>query len=221
MILLIYGGGALGRKVYDLTQRNYPARWEKIIFINDFPQTGGASERHLFEYLTFNEVSEKFKNNFSEVEAVVAVGEPRDREILYQKLKNAEIKIATLIDKTSKISPTAKIGEGTIINEFSTVHSQAIIAQNVLIDTFCKISHDIKIGSHSVISANAALGGRIIFGERVFVGMGAALKENISIGNDAVIGMGSVVLKSVENCVTVVGNPARVLTNSAQKVFKH
>ncbi len=182
---------------------------------------GVAAERHLFEILTFNEVSEKFKNNFSEVEAVVAVGEPRARETLYQKLKNAEVKIATLIDRTSKISPTAKIGEGTIINEFSTVHSQAVIAQNVLIDTFCKISHDIKIGSHSVISANAAFGGRINFGERVFVGMGAALRENISIGNDAVIGMGSVVLKSVENCVTVVGNPARVLTNSAQKVFKH
>ena len=42
MTLLIYGGGALGRQVYDLTQRSYPARWEKVIFINGFPHTGGG-----------------------------------------------------------------------------------------------------------------------------------------------------------------------------------
>ena len=47
MILLIYGG-ALGRQVYDLTQRNYPARWEKVIFINDFPYTGGARQNAIF-----------------------------------------------------------------------------------------------------------------------------------------------------------------------------
>ena len=48
MTLLIYGGGSLGRKVYDLTQRNYPARWEKVIFINDFPQMGGGGGRTPF-----------------------------------------------------------------------------------------------------------------------------------------------------------------------------
>ena len=49
MILLIYGGGGLGRQVYDLTQRNYPARWEKVILINDFlPQTGGGQQNAIY-----------------------------------------------------------------------------------------------------------------------------------------------------------------------------
>ena len=35
MILLIYGAGGLAKEVYDIVIRNYPDKWDDILFIDD------------------------------------------------------------------------------------------------------------------------------------------------------------------------------------------
>lgn len=218
MKLLIYGAGGLAKEVYDLVMRNMPKRWEKIYFIDDFMDEAAC---YLCESIQFNSALRLFAGHMDEVEGIVAVGEPAHREFLAQKLIEAGIKLTTLIDKTAIISPTAKIGEGTIVSEMVTIHANVEIGRGVLLQPYSSIGHDSKIGNYSVMGSYSAPGGESIFGSKVYIGMHATLKEKLSIGDGAIVGMGAVVYKDVEPDMTVIGNPARVTRgNDEHRVFK-
>lgn len=218
MVLLIYGAGGLAKEIYDLIMRSMPDRWEKIYFIDDFIDEAPC---YLSESIKASSISRLFAGHMDEVEGIVAVGEPAYREMLAQKLETVGIKLATVIDRTAIISPTAKIGEGTIICERATIHADVDIGRGALVQPFCVIGHDIKIGDYSVMGTHSSPGGESIFGNKVYVGMHATLKEKLTIGDGAVIGMGAVVYKDVNPGMTVIGNPARVTRgNDEHRIFK-
>lgn len=217
MILLLYGAGGTAREVYDMIMRDTQNRWESIYFIDDFAEEGPC---YLSESIHFNSIMDKFKGKMDQLEGVVTVGEPAHRELLYDRLNAANIKIATLIDKSAVISPTAFIGPGSIIFEMVRVHANVEIGPGVLIQPYCAIGHDVKIGAHSVISAFATPGGNTTLGKRVFLGMHATVKEKLIIGDDAIISMSAAVFRDLKPEVTVVGNPARETKgNIEHKVF--
>lgn len=218
MKLLIYGAGGLGKEMYDLIMRSMPDRWEKIYFIDDFADEASC---YLSESIKFSSITQLFGDCIEDVEGIVAVGEPAHRELLIGKLESAGIRLATIIDKTAIISPTAKIGEGTIVCEMATIHADVAIGRGVLVQPFCAIGHDTQIGDYSVMGSYSALGGATIFGKKVYIGMNATLKEKLIIGDDAIVSMGAVVYKDVEPGITVIGNPARVTRgNDEHRVFK-
>lgn len=221
VILGIYGSGGLGREIYELARRcetsscnnTSKQRWDDIIFIDDYNDEGPFFGTKRIKFGTLLE-------NKDDYECIVAIGEPSSREGLFNKLTSKNIKIATIIDPSSFVSPTATIKEGVIICEFTTIHANVDIANNVLIQPFCDIGHDIKIGNHSVISPFCAPGGGIVIGERVYIGMKSALMEKITIGDDVIVGMGSTVFRDVPDGATVVGNPARITKgNDEHRVF--
>lgn len=217
MILLIYGAGGLAKEVYDLIMRSMPNRWEIIYFIDDFREEGSF---YLSKSIKFESVSKLFRNKIEDVEGIVAVGEPANREVLTRRMEEVGIHMATIVDKTALISPTAVIEEGSIICEMATVHANVRIGKGVLIQPFASIGHDIVIGNYSVMGPHCAPGGEDAIGEKVYIGMHTTLKEKITIGDEAVVGMGAVVYRDVEAKTTVLGNPARVTKgNNEHRVF--
>jgi sugar O-acyltransferase (sialic acid O-acetyltransferase NeuD family) len=218
MTLLIYGAGGFAKELYDIIMRSMPERWEKIYFIDDFADEG---ECYLSERLHLETAIEKAGGCIDKIEGIVAVGEPSAREKLAQRLETKGIKLATVIDKTALVSPTAKIGKGTIVCEMATIHADVQIGENCIIQPYATVGHDIVIGNSSVIGPHVIPGGEDVLGNRVYVGMGTVIKEKLNVGDDAIIGMGSVVFRNVESSTTVVGNPARVtIGNPEHKVFK-
>ena len=79
------------------------------------------------------------------------------------------------------------------------INSSANIGDNVNIGQFC------TIGS---LFCNAAT-----IGNNVYIGPSVCVVENVHIGEGATIGAGAVVVKDVEEGVTVAGNPARVISH--------
>jgi sugar O-acyltransferase (sialic acid O-acetyltransferase NeuD family) len=218
MTLLIYGAGGFATELYDIIMRSMPERWEKIYFIDDFADEG---ECYLSEKLHLETAIEKAGDCIDEIEGIVAVGEPSAREKLAQRLEAKGIKLATIIDRTALVSPTAKIGKGTVVCEMATIHADVRIGENCIIHPYASIGHDITVGDSTVMGAHVSPGGGDVFGNRVYVGMNAVIKEKLNVGDDAIIGMGSVVFRDVEGGTTVVGNPARVTKgNPEHKVFK-
>lgn len=217
MKLLIYGAGGLAKEVYDIVVRTYSDKYEKMFFIDDFVEEG---DFYLSETIHFDSIPNMFKDEMDNIEGVVAVGEPSYREMLTKKFEDAGVSLATIIDKTALISPTAKIEKGSIICEFATIHANVYVGHSCLIQPYCDVGHDIVIGDFSVMSSTCAPGGESVIGKRVYMGMNATSKEKISIGDDAIVGMGAAVFRNVDSGVTVVGNPARVTRgNDQHKVF--
>ncbi|MGF6393892.1 acyltransferase [Pseudomonas plecoglossicida] len=60
------------------------------------------------------------------------------------------------------------------------------------------------------------LAGEISVGNNVFIGMGALVLANVKIGNNCIVGANSVVTKDVPDGVIVAGNPARVVSETAE-----
>ncbi len=220
MKLFIYCAGGFGREIYDSAKRinesNY--KWDEICFIDDNVSLGDKFyDAMLF---TFDKVLEKYDLNSFEVS--IANGEPVVRKSIYDKLKSRNIKLATLVDNTSIVSKTAKIGEGVIVTPYCSISSSAVVGNNIAINTKAIVGHDVRLGEHCVISSLVNLGGACSVGENSYIGMGVQIKEGgIIIGKDVIVGMGSVVYNDIPDEVIALGNPARPMRkNIDKKVFK-
>ncbi|MDY4315403.1 acetyltransferase [Pectobacterium actinidiae] len=214
-MLAIYGSGGLGREFFDIANAiNIKSKsWSEIVFINDYENNGENLGAKVFSF-------DSIMKNKDAYEVIIAIGEPSLREKLFNKAKSNGLNIATLIDPTARVSPTAIMGEGCVLCEYSSIHCNVNIGNNCLIQPYSLLGHDIVVGSHSVFSAHSAPGGSSVFGDRVYVGMHATIKEKITVGDDAIISMGAAVFRDVAACSVVIGNPARVTKgNDEGKVF--
>lgn len=219
MILGIYGASGLGREVEIIARKinKIENRWEKIIFVDD---NESIKEVLGIPSYTFSVALDKFGD---ELEVSIAIGEPSTREKVYNKIKNAGVKLTRLIHPGVYIDESTTIGDGVTVCDGVTITSCVKIDDNVYIQPHAVIGHDIQIGKHSIIGSNAEIGGANEIGERVFVGFMAGTLHGLKIGNDVEISAGSIVFRNIESEMIVMGNPARVIRrNEGQGVFtKH
>ncbi len=86
-------------------------------------------------------------------------------------------------------------GVGIVINDRSVLGDDVVLRQN------------------TTIGNKADGGGCPLIGNRVQIGAGCIVIGDISIGDDSRLGAGSVVTKSVDPGMTMIGNPARPLSS--------
>ncbi|GKV93424.1 NeuD/PglB/VioB family sugar acetyltransferase [Pectobacterium aroidearum] len=215
MKLAIYGAGGLGREVLILAQiiNADKKRWDDFIFIDDI---NPKRELKGFPVLDFDVIKQ-----MDDVEIVIAVGEPKVRMLLAEKVKNAELALTTLIHPRVHLSPCTTIGKGVVLCQGVFVSCDVVLRDNVFLQPNSSVGHDAQIDEHSILSTYVTLGGKCHIGARAFIGMSAAIKESTTIGDDTIIGMGAVVLNDIESSVIALGNPARVMRkNEDGKVFR-
>ncbi len=219
MKLGVYGASGHAKEIFDLVTEMDPnkERWSEIVFVDD------TKERGIFQgcsRLPFQELCEEYSSE--EIEFCIGVGEPRLKEILFEKVEKAGYAFTNIVYPGSYISPSVKFGRGIIIKRHVSISSDTDIQDNVCILSNVTIGHDVIIGKHSQIASNAFIGGHVTMGDRTYLGTGSMLREEITVGEGVIVSMGAVVLKSVSDYVTVMGNPARIISNSrGEKVFKN
>lgn len=215
MILGVYGASGLGREV-NIVARKINAvehRWEEIVYIDD--------NEDIIEILGVPSYTfAKARKLFPDLEVSIAIGEPTIRERIYKKVKAAGVKLATIIHPGVYVDESSTIGEGVTVCEGVTLTSCVVLEDNVYIQPHAVIGHDIHIGRHSVIGSNVEIGGENIIGERVFIGFMVGTLQGLTIGDDVEISAGSIVFRSIEPGMIVIGNPARVIRrNEGRGVF--
>jgi sugar O-acyltransferase (sialic acid O-acetyltransferase NeuD family) len=144
-------------------------------------------------------------------EFVVTVGfikNPSTRIKLYNRVKGAGGKLATVIASTAHVSKYAEIGEGTVVMHQAFVNAGAKIGNNVILNTFSNVEHDAIIGDQCHISTGVMVNGDCKVGNNVFVGSQSVLANGITIDDDIIIGAGSFVRKSLNTKGIYSGNPA-------------
>jgi UDP-perosamine 4-acetyltransferase len=115
-----------------------------------------------------------------------SVGDNRTRNLIYAKLKRADLIVGPLIFP-SDICHGVKIGENSVIGLNSQIH------------------HDCVLGGNCVLSPRVTICGNCKIEENCFLGVSTTVIQGLTIGKNSVIGAGSLILKDVPPNTKVYG----------------
>lgn len=160
------------------------------------------------EYLGF-ESDVNFKGWGMSLSYILGIGDNILREKVAHLILSKSKKIDNVIDNTSLISKSAKIGVGVFASKGVLVNAFSSIGDFTILNTGCIIEHECEIGDAAHIAPGAVLAGNVKIGKRSFIGANSVIKQGVRIGDDVVIGAGSVVINNVLNSTKIVGNPGR------------
>jgi sugar O-acyltransferase (sialic acid O-acetyltransferase NeuD family) len=200
-LLIFYGAGGHARVAIEAARA---AGLTPGLVVDDQPK---AKELTGVKVVTANSVN---WNKLGAFRYVIAIGDNAIRARLFGELRKWGGTPQTIVHPFSWISPTAKIGAGTVIFGGVLVNANAQVGENCILNTGCSVDHDCKIGPHSHIAPGSHLAGIVTIGERTFVGPGSTCILGITIGSDVVLGAGSVVVRNLPDRCKAFGNPARV-----------
>jgi sugar O-acyltransferase (sialic acid O-acetyltransferase NeuD family) len=147
----------------------------------------------------------------------IAIGDSKVRE-----------RIATICQAAGAVPFSIKAGnvvtmdaihieDGAILSPFVTITSNVRIGKSFHANIYSYVAHDCVIGDYVTFAPSVKCNGNVVIEDHVYIGTGAAIMQGkagkpLTIGRGAIVGMGAVVTKSVPQGVTVIGNPARLLT---------
>lgn len=205
--LLLWGSGGHGTVVMDIARalKMYSA----IDFVDDDVDSarkeiagcrvlGSFRELHLASLRDYNAV-------------VIAIGSNPARARCFEFARRQGWQLATLIHPSAVVSPSARLGAGTVVMPRAVVNAGAEIGQNCIVNTAAVVDHDCRVGDHVHLSPGVILGGAVTVHSSAHMGLGAIALPGSTIGERAVVGAGAVVLHSVQSGETAVGVPARTI----------
>ena len=154
MNIAIYGSGGAGKEVFDLLEETPEERkkWDEIVFIDDTVPSGEYWSCRRFTFEDFRKVMSP-----DQAKVVIAVGEPKAREDLYNRVKEAGYSLATLIHRLAFVSDTAVLGEGVVLQDGVRVSPETELGANTFVNHRSMIGHNCVIGKHCQISANVMI----------------------------------------------------------------
>lgn len=201
--LILIGGGGHCKSVIDVAE----SAGYNILGILDMPEDIGKS---VLDYKVIG-TDDDIPQFADKAEFIITVGfikSPAIRMRIFDKVKEAGGKLATIIASTAHVSRYASLGEGTVVMHQTVVNAGARIGENCIINTFCNIEHDAVIGDQCHISTGTMVNGDCKVGKMCFIGSQSVLANGISICDDVIVGAGSLVRKNILKPGIYSGNPA-------------
>ncbi|GKT11117.1 MAG: hypothetical protein ISEC1_P0080 [Thiomicrorhabdus sp.] len=139
---------------------------------------------------------------------LISVGQVKSsqvRENLFMELKVMGAILPSIISPSAYVSPTAKVGEGSIVMHQAMVNAYAQIGCNVIVNSQALVEHDAVIANHCHISTGSKVNGEVLIGEGCLIGSGSVIKQGVELTDHVVIGAGSLVLENIHQAGTCVG----------------
>lgn len=201
--LVLVGGGGHCKSVIEAAE----SAGYQILGVLDMPEEVGKDILSTKVIGTDDDIP----SYVDKAEFVITVGfikNPAIRIKLYNKVKEAGGKFATIVASTAHVSKYATIGEGTVVMHQAFVNAGAKVGNNVILNTFSNIEHDAVIGDQCHISTGTMVNGDCKVGNNCFIGSQSVLANGIFVGDDIVVGAGSLVRKSIKEKGIYSGNPA-------------
>lgn len=210
--VIVFGAGGHGRVVADVALQ---AGMHLAGFVDDNPATRRSA--HLpAPVLGDREWLQSARREGWSV--ALGVGDNYARRTIAQFLSVEGFDLVTLISPSATISPSARIGIGTVVMPGAVINSMAVIGDGVIVNSGAVVEHDVCVGDFAHLSPHAALGGGAEVGELAHVAIGATVLPLIRIGARSILGAGSVAPNHIPNDVVAFGVPARIRRDIALKL---
>ena len=141
MRLVILGAGGYGRVIADLARQSQ--RFDEIIFLDDHNGNAAGVCDTFSAYID------------SDTEFYPAFGNNEIRMRWLKKLKDADVSVCSLIHASAYVSPTAKIGNGTMVLPHACIGTDAAVGEGCIINMHAVVDHDcvIENGVHVCLGA--------------------------------------------------------------------
>jgi len=150
---------------------------------------------------------------------IVSIGVNATRKKVVKKLIAQGAVFGTAVHPSSIISPTAKVGEGSVVMSGALINAAVSIGKHCIINTGASIDHECLIGNFVHISPHATLCGNVTVGEGTWIGAGSTIIQGVKIGRWCLIGAGSVVTKDIPDGWMAVGNRCQLIKRINQELL--
>jgi sugar O-acyltransferase (sialic acid O-acetyltransferase NeuD family) len=182
---------------------------EVLGFLDQSP----ASKDMLVPNLGTDQAWQALRDRNPAVKVVLAIDPPRIRERLAAHY--GLDRLLTLIAPTAFVSPTARVGQGSIVQRGVLVGRNARLGTAVKLNCGAQLHHDAEVGDFTTVAPGARILGTVRIGSRTYIGAEAVILPRIKIGDECVIGAGAVVSRDVRDGSVVKGVPARAKAHAA------
>jgi sugar O-acyltransferase (sialic acid O-acetyltransferase NeuD family) len=118
--------------------------------------------------------------------------------------------IATIVDPTAVISPSARLGVGVYVNAGAVIAGQASLGDGVFVNRLAGVGHHSVLDDYVSVGPGVSIASKVKIGTGTMVGAGASIAPSVTIGSNSVIAAGTAVHKDVPSNVVVMGNPFRI-----------
>jgi sugar O-acyltransferase (sialic acid O-acetyltransferase NeuD family) len=198
--MLIAGAGNLG--LHTLDQLLADEYKDEIVFFdekNDLPEFLQGKYR----LITTIEAAMDFFNQ-GQAKFVCAVGQPRIRERLSQRLKEAGGQLTSVVSKNLVFhSAFFSIGEGAILQPGCAISHNVTMGRSCLIHASSLIGHDVVIADYVTIGSMVNILKGVTIGEGSTISPNVLIYQNVNIGSRAYIAPGVIVTTNVADNQTL------------------
>ncbi len=211
------GGGERGMNIAIIGQGGHSKVITDLISLhNDHSIVGYFDDKHIDLTVKDNTyfgsilMVKEIKKLIKDLKIIIAIGNNKIRKTIIERLDLPNESYLSIIHPSAIISPSAKIGTGTVVMAKSVIQADAVIGRHSIINTNSVIEHDNRIGDFVHVSPNVTLTGSVQVEHGVHIGAGATVIPNTNIGEWSIIGAGASVINNIPPFCTAVGVPAKI-----------
>ena len=210
----IYGVSGCGRGIMPVARQQLKVQGidlSRLVFVDDAPAEESINDHQVLTYDAF--LNEAASGHF----VAIAIADSKVRERLAAKCSADQISAWTVRADNVVVMDDVEIGGGALLSPFVTITSNIRIGKFFHGNLYSYVEHDCRIGDFVTFAPGVKCNGNVVVEDHAYVGSGAILRQGkpgspLRIGRGAIVGMGAVVTRDVAAGVTVVGNPARPMT---------
>lgn len=181
--LIVIGGGEHGRCVYEAAELS---GHNAIGFVD---RSEGAGPNKIRPYLGTDDALQHYPN----ADFILGVGLGNVRTARAEIVSRCPDRWVSVIHPTATISPSAKIGAGTVILAGAIINANAVIGNHCIINTGVIVEHDCVVGNFTHLCPRVVMGGGVRIGKNCFIGMNATIRDHIELGDRNFIAMGAII----------------------------
>ena len=202
--LVIIGAGGFGREVYNWALQDAYSQFNIKGFIDD--NTDALLNFH-YPVKVIAKISDYIpeQDDFF----ICAIGNPVAKKKVVEMLLAKGAVFTSVIHRSALIGENVILGVGNIVCPGVVLTCDIRIGNHNAFNVQTVVGHDCKIGNYNQLSCFCDINGYATLTDAVFLGGRSSVFSKVILNPFVKVGAGAVVMKSVEEGLTVVGIPAK------------